>query len=336
MHQPKKILWHDGYASGYKNVMSSDEAFEKYQESIIKFATHYDYDTVSLTALGSVSGGFLPPSKKRTEYYYINKFIAAAETAGLSVALNVYQKNGVTDKVDQLVDDLQKNIIASSNLSFGIDHETNNLTAKDYPAAKDIWITALNKHFGEGHYDNFYILGGAAQPKSFTPSENFKNAFEYYSEDGNSGPFNKTISGNQLPNEYNKQQKKWIDRKNILNDPTGAVEYIQNVIEFGEMVNKKVLNIFDGPLDKITDPITGKITEEYNGQVPIFSIGTGNANNTLGKPTNGKSIGPAVFGTWEPADFNAFLNAWYDAYPTTTDIIVYHGDQLPTTWYENL
>ena len=331
----KKILWHDSYASGYKNVMSSDEAFEKYQNSIIKFATHYDYDTVSLTALGSeISGGFLPPSdlpisdpNYRTEYYYINKFIAAAETAGLSVALNVFQKNGATDTVDQLVVDLQKNIIATKNLTFGIDKEVNSLTAKTYETEKDTWITALNKHFGEGNYDDFLILGGLAQPKTWTPSENFKNAYEYYSEDGDSGPFNKTISGNQPAYEYNKQQKKWIKEKNILNDPTGALEYIQNVIEFGEKVGDKTFYI-DGPIDEITG--------EYNGQVPIFSIGTGNANNTLGKPTNGEPIGPAIFGTWEPAEFNAFLTTWNNAYPDTTDILVYHGDQLPTAWYENL
>ena len=58
--------------------------------------------------------------------------------------------------------------------------------------------------------------------------------------------------------------------------------------------------------------------------------------NTLGQHLNKKAIGPAVFGTWEPASFNAFLQAWNDAYPGTTDIITYHGDQLPTTWYENL
>jgi len=310
----KKILWHDSYGSGYKNVMSSDEAFEKYQESIIKFATNYGYDTVSLTALGSeISGGFLPPSKNRTAYYYINKFIAAAEKVGLSVALNVFQKDGETDTVDQLVADLKANIKASKNLSFGIDHETNNLTAKTYESEKVKWITALDKHFGEGNYDNFYILGGLAQPENWTASSNFKNGYEYYTIDTkdwktNAGIFNETISGN-LP-----------EGKSYLNDPNGAVEYIQDVIKNGDDSTNPP-TILDGPIDKITG--------EYSGQVPIFSIGTGE-KNTLGGTT--KVIGPAVFGTWDVESFHAFLDAWNDAYPGTTDIIVYHGDQLPLTW----
>ncbi len=334
MGSARKILWHDSYASGIKTVME-DEAFKKYTNDIIKYAKKYKYDTVSLTALAASVGevdnsdttqpkellGFMPDNE--TAYKYINRFIVAAEAEGLSVGLNVYQKNdinnknpqgpntpGHTDTIDQLVKDISKNIKSTRPLTIGIDAEDNVLTAggeRSYDDYKNVWESSLKSH--GVNYDNFIILGGAAQKSSWTPSDTFKNGFEYYSED--------------KPSDYPADPQELGMFNHIIstkyqNDPDGALGYIQRNIEAG------TLGLAG------SDPITGG---KYNGIVPVFSIGTGK-DNTLGdkKP----SIGPAVFGTWEPEPFMAFLESWDTAYPGTTDIIVYHADQLPTAWYENI
>lgn len=310
MGTARKILWHDGFATPVKTVMK-DAEFETYANSIIDYAKNNDYDTVSLTALGSQivpktnhpsdqRKGFLPSNK--TAYKYLNQFIAKAEGRGLSVGLNVYQKNNKTDSVSQLVEDISDNITHSRPLTIGIDSETNNLTKAQYDSVTGIWEDALKAN--DVNYDDFIILGGASQEPAWTQSSNFKNGYEYYSWDTpnwrkESSAFNDKISGD------------------LKNDPKGALAYIQQNITAGNI---------DGPITKNT----------YNGQVPIFSIGTGNGTNTLGRHLNNKAIGPAVFGTWEPAQFNTFLNLWNNAYPDTTDIIVYHGDQLPNDWLNNL
>ena len=327
----RKILWHDGFHSNI-NYEMTDTEFGKYTDSIIKFARKYAYDTISISAIPQSVGeaedatnpsGWLPNNTKA--YKFINQFIAAAEGQGLSVGLNIAQKNpnphispqpyvgppgdsnpknpGYTDSIADLTNDISKYIEHTLPLTIGIDSQTNGLKAngeRSFDVYKDAWEDQLQANNVD--YDDFIIFGGIPQPSGWDASSNFKNAFEYYSEDGDYGTFNDMISGK------------------YLNNPDGALTYIQGLIE------AKALNIVGNPLDA---------NKNYNGLVPVFSIGTGKGN-ALGNSQNKSPIGPPVFGTWRPAAFEAFLQSWNDAYPGTTDIITYHGDQLPTTWYENL
>jgi hypothetical protein len=309
----RKILWHDGYASNIKKVMT-DQQWASYTKSIIDYATQNSYDVVSISAIGaSVNGdaslspatlGFLPDNQ--IAYKYINQFIVEAEEAGLSVGLNVRQKDSYagkperTDTIPELAQAIAENIVHTKPLIIGIDGEVNDLaegkqrTPTEY-ATK--WIDALKK-YGVS-YDSFAILGGNKQKAAWATSlPSFKNVFEYYSVDGVGGAFNQNLAV-----KYN-------------NNPSGALDYIQSqMVSSSEVQNPK-------------DPITGA----YSGINAAFSIGTGNGYNTLGEHSNHDPIGPAVFGTWDSEDFNEFINLFMAAYPAMEDIFVYHSDQLPKAW----
>lgn len=362
----RRILWHDGYASNLNNVWKTKTTWKSYYEEIIRYAKAYDYDAIGLTLEGKESGimqeldkatldskdlGILPSNDLALER--INDFITDAEEANLQVALNVFQSDVIipsdsqsqTAPIDQFVDFISqlKNNNQPTNqplkkpLIIGVDSETNGLkktsttkdpvtgltlSVSDYTKA---WTTALDN--AKVDYDTFAVFGGSAPIKEwYDPSdpnyiEQFVNAVEYYSLDG----------------WYPKKNINGVFNDDIANlkpgDPGQALKVIQNWMNPQWLQDNKL-----DPEDAAPKPsyITNSAGEKlYNQIMPAFSIGTGNPNNTLGKHSNGKSIGPSVFGNWDPEQFIKFLDAWELAYPETADIFVYQADQLNTGWVPN-